>query len=68
MFGYLMIERLARDESGEVTIGWIVITAAIIGMSVAVLTEIGDGTFFAESLDVVQPAGVAIWIIALKIR
>jgi len=33
-----------RNESGEVTIGWLVITAAIVGMSVAVLSSIGDGT------------------------
>lgn len=33
-----------RNEGGEVTIGWLVITAAIVGMSVTVLSSIGDGT------------------------
>ena len=40
----LCAARMLRDERGEVTIAWVVITGAIIGLSVTLLTQIGDGT------------------------
>ncbi len=32
------------DESGAVTVDWVVLTAAIIGLGVAVMTSVGKGT------------------------
>jgi Flp pilus assembly pilin Flp len=32
-----------NDESGAVTVDWVVLTAAIVGLGLAVLTTIGDG-------------------------
>ena len=33
-----------NDESGAVTVDWVVLTAAIIGLGIAVLTSVGGGT------------------------
>ena len=33
-----------NDESGAVTVDWVVLTAAIVGLGIAVLTSVGDGT------------------------
>jgi len=32
------------DESGAVTVDWVVLTAAIVGLGIAVLTSVGNGT------------------------
>ena len=32
------------DESGAVTVDWVVLTAAIVGLGIAVLTSVGGGT------------------------
>ena len=33
-----------KDESGAVTVDWVVLTAAIVGLGIAVLTSVGTGT------------------------
>ena len=33
-----------NDESGAVTVDWVVLTAAIVGLGIAVLTSVGSGT------------------------
>lgn len=33
-----------KDDSGAVTVDWVVLTAAIVGLGVAVITSIGSGT------------------------
>ncbi len=33
-----------NDESGAVTVDWVVLTAAIVGLGIAVLTSVGAGT------------------------
>ncbi|MDD9922834.1 MAG: hypothetical protein OXQ92_11235 [Boseongicola sp.] len=33
-----------NDESGAVTVDWVVLTAAIVGLGIAVLTSVGEGT------------------------
>ena len=41
-----------RDDTGEVTIEWVLITAAIVSLSILVLTSIGGGTqVLAEAVD-----------------
>ena len=39
-----MINTFARDEDGAVTVDWVVLTAAIVGLGIAVLTTVGDAT------------------------
>ncbi len=34
----------ARDEDGAVTVDWVVLTAAIVGLGIAVLTSVSGGT------------------------
>ena len=33
-----------RDEDGAVTVDWVVLTAAIVGLGIAVLTSVSGGT------------------------
>ena len=33
-----------NDEDGAVTVDWVVLTAAIVGLGIAVLSSVGDGT------------------------
>ena len=32
-----------KDESGAVTVDWVVLTAAIVGLGMVVMTTVGDG-------------------------
>jgi Flp pilus assembly pilin Flp len=46
-----MIKNFLNDESGAVTVDWVVLTAAIVGLGIAVLTSVGGGTTtLAESI------------------
>ncbi len=41
------------DETGAVTVDWVVLTAAIIGLGVAVMTSVGAGaTDLADDIEV----------------
>ncbi len=39
-----MFNAFLNDESGAVTVDWVVLTAAIVGLGIAVLTSVGSGT------------------------
>jgi len=39
-----MIKNFKSDESGAVTVDWVVLTAAIVGLGVAVLAAVGSST------------------------
>jgi len=39
-----MIKNFAADESGAVTVDWVVLTAAIVGLGLAVMTVISNST------------------------
>ncbi|MEL7114244.1 MAG: hypothetical protein AAGP08_01415 [Pseudomonadota bacterium] len=39
-----LINTFARDEDGAVTVDWVVLTAAIVGLGIAVLTTVGGAT------------------------
>ena len=39
-----MLNSFGRDEDGAVTVDWVVLTAAIVGLGIAVLTTVGDAT------------------------
>ncbi len=38
------IKNFRRDEDGAVTVDWVVLTAAIVGLGIAVLTSVSGGT------------------------
>jgi Flp pilus assembly pilin Flp len=38
------IKNFRNDEDGAVTVDWVVLTAAIVGLGIAVLTTVGGGT------------------------
>jgi len=38
-----LARRFGRDESGAVTVDWVVLTAAIVGLGIAVLATVSDG-------------------------
>ncbi len=39
-----LLQSFGRDEDGAVTVDWVVLTAAIVGLGIAVLTTVGDAT------------------------
>ena len=39
-----LFNNFLKDESGAVTVDWVVLTAAIVGLGIAVLTSVGGGT------------------------
>ncbi len=38
------INKFRRDEDGAVTVDWVVLTAAIVGLGIAVMSSVGGGT------------------------
>jgi len=38
------IKNFRRDEDGAVTVDWVVLTAAIVGLGIAVMTSVGNST------------------------
>ncbi|MBS9718697.1 Flp family type IVb pilin [Pseudohalocynthiibacter aestuariivivens] len=38
------IKNFAKDESGAVTVDWVVLTAAIVGLGIAIMTTVGGAT------------------------
>jgi Flp pilus assembly pilin Flp len=41
---FKLTRRFRTDEDGAVTVDWVVLTAAIVGMGVAVMTTVKSGT------------------------
>lgn len=41
--------RFARDEDGAVTVDWVVLTAAIVGLTVVLFTVVTPGSFDAAT-------------------
>jgi len=39
-----LFNKFFNDESGAVTVDWVVLTAAIVGLGIAVLTSVSTGT------------------------
>ncbi|MDA5094027.1 hypothetical protein O2N63_07995 [Aliiroseovarius sp. KMU-50] len=39
-----LINKFKSDEDGAVTVDWVVLTAAIVGLGIAVLTSVSGGT------------------------
>ena len=38
-----LIKNFRRDEDGAVTVDWVVLTAAIVGLGIAVLASVSNG-------------------------
>ena len=38
-----LIKTFSKDESGAVTVDWVVLTAAIVGLGIAVIVAVGGG-------------------------
>ena len=38
---FKLVNNFARDEDGAVTVDWVVLTAAIVGLGIAVLASVG---------------------------
>jgi Flp pilus assembly pilin Flp len=41
---FKLAKNFKRDEDGAVTVDWVVLTAAIVGLGIAVLTSVSGGT------------------------
>ncbi len=41
---FKIVKRFDKDEDGAVTVDWVVLTAAIVGLAVAVLASVRTGT------------------------
>ncbi|MBN2906092.1 MAG: hypothetical protein JXJ18_05235 [Rhodobacteraceae bacterium] len=40
---FALIKNFHNDESGAVTVDWVVLTAAIVGLGIAVMTQVQGG-------------------------
>ena len=40
---FKLAKNFCRDEDGAVTVDWVVLTAAIVGLGIAVLTSVSNG-------------------------
>jgi Flp pilus assembly pilin Flp len=46
------IKKFRKDEEGAVTVDWVVLTAAIVGLGIAVLTSVSNGAeIMASNID-----------------
>ena len=41
---YHFIKNFSRDENGAVTVDWVVLTAAVVGLAVAIVATLVDGS------------------------
>ncbi|ATG49226.1 Flp family type IVb pilin [Celeribacter ethanolicus] len=41
---FKLYKRFSRDEDGAVTVDWVVLTSAVVGLGIAVLTTVSKGT------------------------
>ena len=62
-----LMKNFTKDESGAVTVDWVVLTAAIVGLGIAVLTAVAGsiGTVTdAISADLASTPGLAAGIVS----
>jgi Flp pilus assembly pilin Flp len=58
---FKLFKNFHKDESGAVTVDWVVLTAAIVGLGLAVVATVrtsvdGLGDKIATSIDAVEPS------------
>ncbi|MEM8773717.1 MAG: hypothetical protein AAGF53_01710 [Pseudomonadota bacterium] len=52
----IMLKKFALEEDGAITVDWVVLTAAIVGLGVGVISTVGTG---ADSVANAASAGIA---------
>jgi Flp pilus assembly pilin Flp len=57
---FKIFKRFEKDEDGAVTVDWVVLTAAIVGLGVAVIASVRTsttdlGTRISSAIDLVEP-------------
>jgi Flp pilus assembly pilin Flp len=57
---FKLAKNFKNDESGAVTVDWVVLTAAIVGLGIAVLAAVSDGVENLSSDIDTQMSGQAI--------
>ncbi|MGR3756736.1 MAG: Flp family type IVb pilin [Tranquillimonas sp.] len=55
-----LVKSFVRDEDGAVTVDWVVLTAAVVGLGIAVLTSVRTGTATVTSAISTQLSGTTI--------
>lgn len=55
-----LIEKFIRDESGAVTVDWVVLTAAIVGLGVGVITVFAPSTVNIATLISAEVAEISV--------
>jgi Flp pilus assembly pilin Flp len=45
----ILLARFAKNEDGAVTVDWVVLTAAIVGLGIAVITTVSNGALSYSS-------------------
>jgi len=53
---FALLKNFRADESGAVTVDWVVLTAAIVGLGVVVMTTVGGGI---ETLATATSGGIS---------
>ena len=58
---FTTLKNFRNDESGAVTVDWVVLTAAIVGLGIAVLTSVSGGVceMSSDIADALSSQGVA---------
>ena len=57
---FRVLKQLRDDESGAVTVDWVVLTAAIVGLALVVIAAVRDSSIsladrIADAIDAVRP-------------
>ena len=57
---FRVLKRLRDDESGAVTVDWVVLTAAIVGLALVVVAAVRDSSIsladrIADAIDAIRP-------------
>ena len=57
---FKLAKNFRRDEDGAVTVDWVVLTAAVVGLGIAVLTQVSSGTATVTSSISSQLSGTSV--------
>ena len=56
-----MIDRFINDEDGAVTVDWVVLTSAIVGLGIAVLMAVGGETTRLADAISAEMSTMSVW-------
>ena len=60
-------KKFARDENGAVTVDWVVLTAAVVGLAIAAYGSIQDGSSDLTALTDTTMSGFTVGDVALPV-